>query len=166
MRSEAKHKYLILKSNDIAKKKDLKDLYGRLRDNISPPQDGTERINYKDFKAVGEQNELFHAYFLPSNFLKFDKDQYGRIDIIAFFHYIIKRNTIESMKLNVAYFDYYCEGFLIDKDIEQYITKEVQSFPFYNDIEREKQDFYLLVAQRKFFFHYTLNIKAKYISTI
>ena len=161
VRAEAKHKYLILKSYDIAKKKDLKDLYECLRDNISPPRDGTERINYKGFKSVGEKNELFHEYFRPSNFLKFDKDKYGRIDIIAFFNYIIKRNTLEKMKLNLSYFDYYCEGYLVDKDIEQYIKKEIQSFPFYNEIEPEKQDFYLLVAQRKFFFHLDPKHKGK-----
>jgi serine/threonine-protein phosphatase 2A regulatory subunit B'' len=167
VRTEAKQKFLFLKSYEIPSKKNLKDLFGALKENISAPKDGTERINYVDFKKVGEKCEMFQEYFRPSNFLKFDKDKYGRIEIVAFFHYVIKRNNVEEMKINLTSNDFYCEGYLIDKDLEQYIKKEAQNFPFYNDIEPEKQEFYLLVAQRKFFFYLDPKHKGKiYINDI
>ena len=65
-----------------------------LKEHISPPFDKTERINYKDFKIVAEKAKDFSEYFKASTFLKFDKDKYGRIEIIAFFHYLVRKNNI------------------------------------------------------------------------
>ena len=48
--------------------------------------------------------------------------------------------------------DVCCEGFLIDKDLENYIKQEIKDFPFYKDIGEDIKEYYLLVAQRKFFF--------------
>ena len=50
LKNEAKQKYLIIKSYDFPSKKDLQELWACLKENISPPKDSTERINYKDFK--------------------------------------------------------------------------------------------------------------------
>ena len=63
VKAEAKQKFLILKSYDLPNKKNLQDLWTSLKDNISPPKDSTERINYKDFKKVGEKNPIFSEYF-------------------------------------------------------------------------------------------------------
>ncbi len=75
VKAEAKQKFLILKSYDLPQRKNLKDLWTCLKENKSPPQDNTERINYKDFQIVGEKNPMFSEYFKPSTFLKFDKDK-------------------------------------------------------------------------------------------
>ena len=87
VKAEAKQKFLILKSYDLPQRKNLKDLWTCLKDNKSPPNDSTERINYKDFQLVGEKNPMFSEYF-----------------------------------------------------------------PFYDEINEEIKEYYLLVAQRKFFF--------------
>ena len=79
VKAEAKQKFLILKSYDLPQRKNLKDLWTCLKENKSPPQDNTERINYKDFQIVGEKNPMFSEYFKPSTLLKFDKDKYSRI---------------------------------------------------------------------------------------
>jgi len=152
VKTEAKQKFLILKSYDLPQKKNLKDLWMLLKENISPPLDGTERINYKDFKKVAETNPFFSDYFKASTFLKFDKDKFGRIEILSFFHYVVRKNNIEENKINLSLSDVCCEGFLIDKDLENYIKKEIQNFPFYNEISEDIKEYYLLVAQRKFFF--------------
>ena len=73
VKAEAKQKFLILKSYDLPQRKNLKDLWTCLKENKSPPNDNTERINYKDFQIVGEKNPMFSEYFKPSTFLKFDK---------------------------------------------------------------------------------------------
>ncbi len=152
VKAEAKQKFLILKSYDLPQKKNLKDLWASLKENKSEPQDSTERINYKDFQIVGEKNQMFAEYFKPSTFLKFDKDKYGRIEILSFFHYVVRKNSIEENKITLSLSDVCCEGFLIDKDLEGYIKKEIRNFPFYDEINDEIKEYYLLVAQRKFFF--------------
>jgi serine/threonine-protein phosphatase 2A regulatory subunit B'' len=49
-------------------------------------------------------------------------------------------------------FDIYREGFLTDKDLESYIKDEIRQFFFYDEISEDIKEYYLLVAQRKFFF--------------
>ena len=152
VKTEAKQKFLILKSYDLPQKKNLRELWGLLKENISPPNDSTERINYRDFRKVAEKSPLFSEYFKASTFLKFDKDKFGRIEILSFFHYIVRKNNIEENKISLSLSDVCCEGFLIDKDLENYIKKEIRQFPFYDEINEDIKEYYLLVAVRKFFF--------------
>ena len=111
VKAEAKQKFLILKSYDLPNKKNLQELWNCLKDNISPPKDSTERINYKDFKIVGEKNPIFSEYFKPSVFLRFDKDKYGRIELLSFFHYVFRKNMAEENKITLSLSDVCCEGF-------------------------------------------------------
>ena len=152
LKNEAKQKYLIIKSYDFPSKKDLQELWACLKENISPPKDSTERINYKDFKIVAGKNPIFSEYFRPSVFLQFDKDKYGRIELLSFFHYVFRKINCEENKINLSISDFCCEGFLIDKDLENYIKKVIVNFPFYAEISEEIKEYYILVAQRKFFF--------------
>ena len=152
LKNEAKQKYLIIKSYDFPSKKDLQDLWACLKEHISPPKDSTERINYKDFKLVAEKNPVFSEYFRPSIFLQFDKDKYGRIELLSFFHFVFRKINCEENKINLSISDFCCEGFLIDKDLENYIKKVIVGFPFYSEISEEIKEYYILVAQRKFFF--------------
>jgi hypothetical protein len=152
MRSEAKQKFLSLKAHQTPEKTDLTNLLHLLKENASPPKDGNERINYSDFTKVKSKVPLFNEYFSACNFLKFDKDKYGRIDILAFFHYIVRRNSIEENKIHLSFFDFCGEGYLLEKDLEFYITREMQNFPFINTIEKNKQDLYVLHCLRKFCF--------------
>ena len=152
LKNEAKQKYLIIKSYDFPSKKDLQELWACLKENISPPKDSTERINYKDFKIVAGKNPIFSEYFRPSVFLQFDKDKYGRIELLSFFHYVFMKINCEENKINLSISDFCCEGFLIDKDLENYIKKVIVNFPFYAEISEEIKEYYILVAQRKFFF--------------
>jgi hypothetical protein len=166
VKNEAKQKFLILKSYDLPTKKDLQELWACLKENISPPKDTTERINYKDFKIVAEKNPIFSEYFKPSVFLQFDKDKYGRIELLSFFHYVFRKNTCEENKINLSISDFCCEGFLVDKDLENYIKKVIINFPFYSEINEEIKEYYLLVAQRKFFFFWIPNVLVKSILMI
>ena len=152
LKNEAKQKYLIIKSYDFPSKKDLQELWACLKEHISPPKDSTERINYKDFKLVAEKFPIFSEFFRPSIFLQFDKDKYGRIELLSFFHFVFRKINCEENKINLSISDFCCEGFLIDKDLENYIKKVIVGFPFYSEISEEIKEYYLLVAQRKFFF--------------
>lgn len=84
--------------------------------------------------------------------MKFDKDKFGRIEIPAFFHYVIKKCKFEESRIKLVSFDMYCEGYLVDKDLENFIKDEIRQFRFYDRISDDIKEYYLLVAQRKFFF--------------
>ncbi len=125
----------------------------KLKSNHSPPQDGTERINYKDFKKIGEKfGNVFSDFFKAITFLKFDRDKFGRIETLAFCHYVLRKTNLEENRITLALSDVYCEGFLTDKEVEAWIKDEIRQFYFYEEISEEIKEYYLLVAQRKFFF--------------
>ena len=161
VKTEAKQKFLILKSYDLPQKKNLRELWGLLKENTSPPKDETERINYRDFKKVAEKSPLFSEYFKASTFLKFDKDKFGRIEILSFFHYIVRKNNIEENKISLSLSDVCCEGFLIDKDLENYIKKEIRQFPFYDEINEDIKE-YSSCKEIFFFFRSKKNRKDIY----
>jgi serine/threonine-protein phosphatase 2A regulatory subunit B'' len=154
VKSEGKSRFLSMKSFEIPQKKHLKDLWMELKASLSPPlMEGIERINYRDFKKIGEKfGPMFSSYFKACTFLKFDKDKYGRIEIMAFFHYVVRKTNIEENKVTLSLCDLYCEGFLTDKDLETFIKDEIRQFYFYEEISEDIKEYYLLVAQRKFFF--------------
>ena len=63
-----------------------------LKDHLSQPDDSTERINYDQFVFV---STLLPAkcrqFFTASTFLKFERDEFGRIEIVPFFHYVVRK---------------------------------------------------------------------------
>jgi len=133
----------------------LRELWQELKSkqNHSPPQDGTERINYKDFKKIREKfDPIFSEFFKATTFLKFDRDKYGRIETVAFCHYVLRKTNIDEIRINLSMSDLYCEGFLTDKELDSFIKEEIKQFYFYEDISEDIKEYYLLVAQRKFFF--------------
>lgn len=153
LKTEAKSRFIQRKSYEIPPKKSLKELWQELKCSVSGPKDDTERINYADFKKCGEKFQpLFDDFFKATTFLKFDKDKYGRIEILAFFHYVVRKTNIEENKITLSLYDVYCEGFLTDKDLENFIKDEIRQFTFYEEITEEIKEYYLLVSQRKFFF--------------
>ena len=153
VKSEAKHRFLTNLANEVPDKKKLKEVFYQLKKNTSTPSDQTDRINYKDFKKVGEIfGSSIKEFFSANVFLKFDRDRYGRIDILSFFHYLVKKNNAIENKINISYHDVYNTGFLTDKDLESYIKEEFKQFYFYDDIGEDIKEYYHLVAQRKFFF--------------
>ena len=80
------------KTGEILDKEDLEKLWTALKENISPPDDKKERINYNSFLTIASQLPIkCRHFFSASTFLKFDRDEYGRIDIVAFFHSIVRK---------------------------------------------------------------------------
>jgi len=65
---------------------------------------------------------------------------------------VVKKCNIEQNKISLLVSDSYGEGFLTDKDLESYVKDEIRQFFFYDDIGDDIKEYYLLVAQRKFFF--------------
>ena len=52
MRQEARTRFLHHKTGEILDKEDLEKLWTALKENISPPDDKKERINYNSFLTI------------------------------------------------------------------------------------------------------------------
>lgn len=154
VKSEAKHRFLINISNDIPDESKRKEIHYELKKNCSSPSDGLERINYRDFKKVASKlgTQIGNMYFRAQDFLRFDRDSYGRIDIDLYYEFIEKKIISLQNKLKLSSQDVFNLGFLTDKEVENYIKEEFCTFYFFKDMKEDLREYYLLVAQRKFFF--------------
>jgi serine/threonine-protein phosphatase 2A regulatory subunit B'' len=67
-------------------------------------------------------------FFSASTFLKFDRDEYGRIDIIAFFHSIVRKVNLFQTRIQISLYDSIGNGYLREKDLENYIFELIPIF--------------------------------------
>lgn len=87
-------------------KEDLERLWLLIREHISPPDDGTERINYDAFLTIAKSlPPKCRHFFSASTFLKFDRDEYGRIDIVSFFHSIVRKVSLFQTRIQISLYD-------------------------------------------------------------
>lgn len=100
LKQEAKQRFLQAKEQEILTKEEIEKILSSLRQKATPPNDGKERINYNSFLMAGAtlQPKLKH-YLSPSTFLKFEKDEYGRVDILPLFHAIVRRINLYQTRL-------------------------------------------------------------------
>lgn len=153
LRQEARTRFLHNKSAEILDKEDLEQLWYLLRDHTSYPDDGTERINYDQFCLVASQlPPKCKQFFLPSVFLKCDRDEYGRIEIVPFFHYIVRKVNLHQTRIQISLYDSAGYGYLKEKDLENFIYELIPSFPQLSSLQDNFYSFYVITAVRKFFF--------------
>lgn len=153
LRQEARTRFLHNKSAEILDKEDLEQLWYLLRDHTSYPDDGTERINYDQFCLVASQlPPKCKQFFQPSVFLKCDRDEYGRIEIVPFFHYIVRKVNLHQTRIQISLYDSAGYGYLKEKDLENFIFELIPSFPQLSSLQDNFYSFYVITAVRKFFF--------------
>ena len=98
---------------------DLEELHKLLRENFSPPHDGKERLNYNSFLTVASKLPLkFRHFFSASTFLKFDRDEYGRIDMQSFFHSIVRKNNLFQTRIHISLYDTAGNGYLTEDNLK------------------------------------------------
>jgi len=152
-RQEARTRFLHNKTAEVLDKEDLEQLWFLLKENTSPPQDGTERINYDHFLHVCELlPRRSQQFFQASCFLKFERDEYGRIEIVPFFHYIVRKVNLFQTRIQISLYDSAGYGFLKEKDLENYIFELMPTFPQLHNMQEKFCPFYVISAVRKFFF--------------
>ena len=153
MRQEARTRFLHNKSAEILDKEDLEQLWYSLKDNCSFPEDGTERINYEQFVNIAKElPHKFSQFFKPSVFMKCDRDEYGRIEIVPFFHYIVRKVNLCQTRIQISLYDSAGFGYLKEKDLENYIYELIPTFPQLSSMQEKFYGFYVITAVRKFFF--------------
>jgi serine/threonine-protein phosphatase 2A regulatory subunit B'' len=158
LRQEARTRFLHNKSAEVLDKEDLEQLWYLLKENTSFPDDGSERvsyiqINYDQFCYVASQlPPKCRQFFQPSVFLKCDRDEYGRIEIVPFFHYIVRKVNLHQTRIQISLYDSAGYGYLKEKDLENFIFELIPSFPQLNSLQESFYPYYVITAVRKFFF--------------
>jgi serine/threonine-protein phosphatase 2A regulatory subunit B'' len=153
VRQEARTRFLHNKSAEILDKEDLEKLWYLLKSNTSFPDDGSERMNYDQFCVVASKlPPKYRQFFQPSVFLKCDRDEYGRIEIVPFFHYIVRKVNLHQTRIQISLYDSAGYGYLKEKDLENFIFELIPSFPQLANLQENFYPFYVITAVRKFFF--------------
>ncbi|KAJ8490332.1 hypothetical protein OPV22_012053 [Ensete ventricosum] len=92
----AKYRFLKKQSELLLNADDLDAMWVRLRENcVIDDATGAEKMNYEDFCQIAsictEQiGPKCRQFFSPSNFMKFEKDESGRIAILPFYLYVMR----------------------------------------------------------------------------
>jgi serine/threonine-protein phosphatase 2A regulatory subunit B'' len=153
VRQEARNRFLKHKSSEVLEKADLEKIFALLKEHVSPPLDGKERINYNSFLTIASHLPLKCRYFFSaSTFLKFDRDEYGRIDVNSFFHSIVRKSNLFQTRIHISLYDEVGNGYLREKDLEDYIKDIISSFKHLENMEDSFSGYYTMTAARKFFF--------------
>ena len=130
VRQEARTRFLQNKTAEVLDKEDLEQLWYLLKEHISLPEDATERINYDQFVYVsGMLPPKCRQFFTSSTFLKFERDEYGRIEIVPFFHYVVRKVNLFQTRIQISLYDSSGYGYLKEKDLENYIFELMPTFP-------------------------------------
>ena len=153
VRQEARTRFLHHKTSEILDKEDLERLWQLIREHVSPPDDNTDRINYDSFLTIAKAlPPKCRHFFSASTFLKFDRDEYGRIDIVSFFHSIVRKVSLFQTRIQISLYDSIGNGNLREKDLENYIFELIPTFSQLQSIPEAFQNYYVITAVRKFFF--------------
>ena len=154
VRQEARTRFLQNKTSEVLEKEDLEKLWYLLKEHVSMPEDGTERINYDQFIFVSTKlPNKCQQFFTASTFLKFERDEYGRIEIVPFFHYVVRKVNLFQTRIQISLYDAAGYGYLKEKDLENYIFELMPTFPQLENLQEPFYPFYVITAVRKFFFY-------------
>lgn len=150
---EARSRFLQNKTAEILDKEDLEKLWEEIRSSSSPPDDGTERINYDAFLKVARSlPQKCRHFFSASTFLKFDRDEYGRIDSVSFFHSVVRKVSLYQTRIQISLFDRYGNGYLREADLVSFIGELLPTFPSLANMADSFKDKYMAIATKKYFF--------------
>ncbi|URD95038.1 serine threonine-protein phosphatase 2A regulatory subunit B [Musa troglodytarum] len=97
---------------------DLDAMWVCLRENcVIDDATGAEKMNYEDFCQIAsicmEQiGPKCGRFFSPSNFMKFEKDESGRIAILPFYLYVMRTVSLTQARIDMSELDEDSDGFL------------------------------------------------------
>ncbi|KHN45749.1 Serine/threonine-protein phosphatase 2A regulatory subunit B'' subunit gamma [Glycine soja] len=114
----AKYRFLRKQSDLLLNADDLDAMWVCLRENcIIDDATGAEKMNYEDFCHIAcvctEQiGPKCRRFFSPSNFMKFEKDEQGRIAILPFYLYVMRTVSLTQARIDMSELDEDSDGFL------------------------------------------------------
>ena len=84
--------------------------------------------------------------------MKFERDEFGRIEIVPFFHYVVRKVNLFQTRIQISLYDSSGYGYLKEKDLENYIFELMPTFPQLEQLTEPFYPFYVITSVRKFFF--------------
>jgi len=141
------------KAQELLDEEELEVLWESILDNESEPTGLEKRINYDSFCIIGSrQSEKSHKFFKASVFLKFPRDQHGRISARAFFRYVMRKVRLTRLRISLTCYDEIGQGYLREQDLENYVFEQIPSLPQLQGLEQDFYPYYVFTAVRKFMF--------------
>ncbi|KAG7028962.1 putative serine/threonine-protein phosphatase 2A regulatory subunit B'' subunit TON2 [Cucurbita argyrosperma subsp. argyrosperma] len=154
----AKYRFLKKQSDLLLNADDLDAMWVCLRENcVIDDATGAEKMNYEDFchiaSVCAEQiGPKCRRFFSPSNFMKFEKDESGRIAILPFYLYVMRTVSLTQARIDMSELDEDSDGFLQPHEMEGYIRGLIPNLAQLRDIPASFVQTYCRIAARKFFF--------------
>ncbi|KAG5554967.1 hypothetical protein RHGRI_012495 [Rhododendron griersonianum] len=120
-------------------------------------QESYRRMNYEDFCHIAsvctEQiGPKCRRFFSPSNFMKFEKDESGRIAILPFYLYVMRTVSLTQARIDMSELDEDSDGFLQSHEMEAYIRGLIPNLAQLRDMPSAFVQMYCRIAAHKFFF--------------
>ncbi|CAK9159743.1 unnamed protein product [Ilex paraguariensis] len=115
------------------------------------------KMNYEDFCHIAsvctEQiGPKCRRFFSPSNFMKFEKDESGRIAILPFYLYVMRTVSLTQARIDMSELDEDSDGFLQSHEMEAYIRGLIPNLAQLRDMPAAFVQMYCRIAAHKFFF--------------
>jgi serine/threonine-protein phosphatase 2A regulatory subunit B'' len=154
----AKFRFLKKQAEVLLNADDLDTMWVLLRENCSIEEaSGTEKMNYEDFCHIAtlctEQiGSKCRRFFSACNFLKFEKDDFGRIAILPFYLYVMRTVSLTQARIDMSELDEDGDGFLQPQEMEAYIRGLIPNLAQLRNIPPPFLSMYSRIAARKFFF--------------
>ncbi|XP_065662240.1 serine/threonine-protein phosphatase 2A regulatory subunit B'' subunit gamma isoform X4 [Hydra vulgaris] len=155
LREESRAVFLQRKSKELLDNDELHELWNLLEKHSVPPPNGDEQmIDYEGFLKVKEEAvSKCSQFFKPITYAKlFQKDRFGRISIMQFFNYVMRKVWLYQTRIGLSLYDVAGQGFLRESDLENYILELIPTLPQLDGLEKNFYSFYVCTAVRKFFF--------------
>ncbi|PQQ06341.1 putative serine/threonine-protein phosphatase 2A regulatory subunit B subunit TON2 [Prunus yedoensis var. nudiflora] len=154
----AKYRFLKKQSDLLLNADDLDAMWVCLRENcVIDDATGAEKMNYEDFCHIAsvctEQiGPKCRRFFSPSNFMKFEKDEQGRIAILPFYLYVMRTVSLTQARIDMSELDEDSDGFLQPQEMEAYIRGLIPNLAQLRDMPASFVQMYCRIAAQKFFF--------------
>ncbi|KAK4491079.1 hypothetical protein RD792_001801 [Penstemon davidsonii] len=166
----AKYRFLKKQSDLLLNADDLDAMWVCLRENcVIDDATGAEKVSVSlDMKEqIGPKCRRF---FSPSNFMKFEKDESGRIAILPFYLYVMRTNefhkiisykipldldlkvSLTQARIDMSELDEDSDGFLQPHEMESYIRGLIPNLAQLRDMPAAFVQMYCRIAAHKFFF--------------
>ena len=155
LREESRAVFLQRKSRELLDNNELQHLWFLLDKHHTPPVAKEEQmIDYAGFKLVAEKaGDKYKQFFAPIVFAKlFNKDPMGRISILQFFNYVMRKVWLHQTRIGLSLYDVAGQGYLREADLENYILELIPTLPQLDGLEKSFYSFYVCTGVRKFFF--------------
>lgn len=154
----AKYRFLKKQSDLLLNADDLDAMWVCLRENcVIDDATGAEKMNYEDFchiaSVCSEQiGPKCRRFFSPSNFMKFEKDESGRIAILPFYLYVMRTVSLTQARIDMSELDEDSDGFLQSTEMESYIRGLIPNLAQLREMPDSFVNMYCRIAAQKFFF--------------